>query len=123
MLVAPGGRHLELVRDREGVLRAAIRPRDFAPGLRYCPSIDRLFASAARELGDRVCAVVLTGMGHDGRAGVEAVKRAGGLTLAESAETAVIYGMPHAAAESGAVDEVLGLGGLAARLVRFARPG
>ena len=66
---------------------------------------------------------VLTGMGHDGRAGVEAVKRAGGLTLAESAETAVIYGMPHAAAESGAVDEVLGLGGLAARLVRFARPG
>ncbi|MFL5582241.1 MAG: chemotaxis-specific protein-glutamate methyltransferase CheB [Gemmatimonadaceae bacterium] len=121
VLVAPGGHHLELARDREGVLRATIRPRDAAPGVRYVPSIDRLFESASRQVGRRACAVVLTGMGYDGRAGAAAVKRAGGLTLAESAESAVVYGMPHAASESGAVDEVLSLPGLAARLVRFAR--
>jgi len=122
VMVAPGGRHLEVRRDPEGALRAAVLlpgPRDPIP--RYVPSIDRLFVSAAACLGPRVCAVVLTGMGQDGRAGVAAVKRAGGLTLAESEETAVIYGMPQQAAESGAVDEVLGLGALAERLVRFAR--
>jgi two-component system chemotaxis response regulator CheB len=121
VLVAPGGRHLELARDGAGVLRAAIRSRADAPGVRYCPSVDRLFASAARELGERACAVVLTGMGHDGTDGAVAVKRAGGLTLAESPESAVVYGMPQSAAESGAVDEVLGLAELAARLARFAR--
>jgi two-component system chemotaxis response regulator CheB len=123
VLVAPGGRHLELVRDPEGALRTAVFESDVGPArhLRYCPSIDRLFISAARELGSSSCAVVLTGMGQDGREGIAAVKRVGGLTLAESAETAVIYGMPRSAAESGAVDEVLGLTGLAERLVRFAR--
>jgi two-component system chemotaxis response regulator CheB len=123
VLVAPGGRHLELRRDGEGVLRTALHHPLPGGGVqrRYCPSIDRLFVSAARELGRRVCAVVLTGMGQDGREGAAAVKRAGGLTLAESAETAVVYGMPQAAAASGAVDEVLGLAALSARLTRFAR--
>lgn len=124
VLVAPGGRHLELRRDAEGVLRAAVVPAGEGAGAaRYAPSIDRLFRSAARELGWRAVAVVLTGMGHDGREGAAAVKRAGGLTLAESEQSAVVYGMPQSAAESGAIDEVLDLPGLAARLVRFAREG
>jgi two-component system chemotaxis response regulator CheB len=50
-----------------------------------------------------------------------AVKAAGGLTLAESEETAVVYGMPQSAAESGAVDALLGLDALTARLIEFAR--
>jgi two-component system, chemotaxis family, protein-glutamate methylesterase/glutaminase len=121
VLVAPGGRDLELIRDRAGALRAAVRHPD-PPGMvtRYCPSVDRLFFSGAR-LGSRACAIVLTGMGQDGRAGVAAIKAAGGLTLAESSETAVVYGMPQQAAESGAVDEVLGLPALAARVARFGR--
>jgi two-component system chemotaxis response regulator CheB len=89
------------------------------PSARYCPSADVLFASVARAAGSRTCAIVLTGMGQDGRAGVRAVKSAGGLTLAESEDTAVVYGMPQAAAASGAVDELLALPGLAARIRRF----
>ena len=120
VLVAPGGHHLELARDAGGVLRAAVRPGERERG-RYCPSVDRLFTSAAALLGPRVCAAVLTGMGNDGEAGVKAVREAGGLTLAEAEATAVVYGMPLAAVETGAVAEVLGLEALAARLARFAR--
>jgi two-component system chemotaxis response regulator CheB len=117
VLVAPGGRHLGVRRGPDGVLRAAVLPP--APLAKYCPSADVLFASVAQAAGARACALVLTGMGQDGRAGVRAVKVAGGLTLAESAETAVVYGMPQAAAESGSVDEVLALPAIAARLRRF----
>jgi two-component system chemotaxis response regulator CheB len=120
-LVAPGGRHLELVRGEDGALRAAIRIPWPGEGPSYVPSVDRLFASAAAVLGPAVCGVVLTGMGQDGAAGVRAIKRAGGATIAESERTAVVYGMPGSAVATGAVDEVLDLAALAPRLIRFAR--
>lgn len=125
VLVAPGGHHLELRREvgGEGALCAAVVDDEPGPGPRYVPSVDRLLRSAAALLGPRACGVLLTGMGQDGREGLLALRRAGGLTLAESAETAVIYGMPQAAVASGAVGEVLPLGELPARLVRFARGG
>jgi two-component system chemotaxis response regulator CheB len=116
VLVAPGGRHLEVVRGADRTLRAAVVDAD-APRA-ACPSVDRLFASVARAVGPAACAVLLTGMGRDGCAGMAAVKAAGGLALAESEESAVVYGMPHAAAESGAVDEVLPLALLAGRIAR-----
>ena len=122
VFVAPGGRHLALERGPGG-LKARVLPASDAAGSRYCPSIDVLFESAARAMGDRVCALVLTGMGHDGRRGVEAVKAAGGLTLAESEESAVVYGMPEEAIATGGVDEVLGLERMAQRIARFARGG
>jgi two-component system, chemotaxis family, protein-glutamate methylesterase/glutaminase len=122
VLVAPGGHHMELGRDEEGKLRVRVLPAETG-GIRYTPSIDRLFASVAATSGPLACAVVLTGMGHDGRAGVRAMRREGGLTLAESVDTAVVYGMPQAAVDSGAVDEVLALGAIADRLLRFAREG
>jgi len=122
VLVAPGGHHLEVARDAAGVLRATLAPREAGGySARYCPSVDRLFASAAAALGPRLCAVVLTGMGNDGRDGIVAVRQAGGLTLAESEVTAVVYGMPQAAVATGAVDEILDLKALAGRLVRYAR--
>jgi two-component system chemotaxis response regulator CheB len=124
VLVAPGGGHLELRREAGpgGALRAAVLPPEAAGySARYCPSVDRLFTSAVQAAPRRLCAVILTGMGNDGTAGIQAVRAAGGLTLAEAEESAVIYGMPNAAVASGAVDEVLGIPGLAARLVRFAR--
>jgi two-component system chemotaxis response regulator CheB len=117
VLVAPGGRHLEVVRDG-ATLRAAVLP-PAAAAHKHCPSVDRLFASVARAVGPRAVGVVLTGMGQDGRAGVSEIKRAGGLTLAESRDSAVVYGMPQAAVESGAVDEVLPLAAIAARLQRL----
>jgi two-component system chemotaxis response regulator CheB len=65
--------------------------------------------------------VILTGMGRDGREGARALRAAGGLVLAESAESAVVFGMPEAAITAGAVHEVLPLDGLARRIMRFAR--
>ena len=120
ILVAPGRRHMELRRDEDGALRARILGGQGGSD-RYTPSIDRLFASVATVCGPSVCGVVLTGMGSDGREGIQAIKRGGGLTLAESADTAVIYGMPQAAVDTGAVDEVLALGAMAGRLVQFAQ--
>jgi two-component system, chemotaxis family, protein-glutamate methylesterase/glutaminase len=122
ILVAPGRRHMEVRRDEDGALRArVVRAQDGSD--RYSPSIDRLFVSLAAVCGPAACGVVLTGMGSDGREGIKAIKRAGGLTLAQSPDTAVIYGMPQAAVETGAVDEVLALGALAGRLVQFAQGG
>jgi two-component system chemotaxis response regulator CheB len=71
--------------------------------------VDRLFASVAKHWGGDALAVVLTGMGDDGRAGVRAIKDAGGQVVAESEQTAVVFGMPQQAIRSGAVDAVLPL--------------
>jgi two-component system chemotaxis response regulator CheB len=121
VLVAPGGSDLEVRRDARGTLRAAVLAAAGPRG--HAPSVDRLLASVAEALEERACGVVLTGMGDDGRAGVSAIKGRGGLTLAESQETAVVYGMPQAAAESGALDELLPLDLLAERIARFGRGG
>jgi two-component system chemotaxis response regulator CheB len=126
VLVAPGNFHLELRREAVGgrSLRARlVRPAGTRSAAGICPSVDRLFASAAQAAPRRLCAVLLTGMGSDGAAGIRAVKAAGGLTLAESEDSAVVYGMPGAAQASGAVDELLTLPALAMRITRFAREG
>jgi two-component system chemotaxis response regulator CheB len=95
--IAPGGGHLELVR-RGGRIVLNIAPHD--PATRWCPSADRLFASAAAAFGPRLVGVVLTGMGDDGAEGSRAIAAAGGAVLCESRETAVIPGMPDAAARA-----------------------
>jgi two-component system chemotaxis response regulator CheB len=120
VLVAPGGRQLLLARDGDHQLRAVVREPGGEEAL-HCPSIDLLFESAARAMGDRVCAVVLTGMGNDGRRGIAAVRQAGGRTVAESADTAVVFGMPKSAIDSGAVDAVLSLDDIVEEVVAFCR--
>jgi two-component system chemotaxis response regulator CheB len=77
--------------------------------------------SAVAEMGRNVMGVVLTGMGDDGSRGVRALRAAGAVTVAESEQTAVIFGMPEAAIRTGAIDEVLPLDGVAAAIIRFAR--
>lgn len=106
VLIAPGGFHLELEAIRG---RVVSRITSQESGDKYTPSVDRLFASAAKHFGSDLLAVVLTGMGDDGRRGVCEVKECGGTVIAESEETAVIYGMPQQAVRSGAVDLVLPL--------------
>jgi two-component system chemotaxis response regulator CheB len=110
ILVAPGGSHLELENSGSGVVTRVV-PQMQAD--KYTPSVDRLFRSAAKCFGSDVLAVVLTGMGDDGRKGVESVKDAGGTVIAESEDTAVIFGMPQQAIRTGAVDRVLSLGDIA----------
>ena len=116
VLVAPGGSHLEL--ERVGS-RLETRLLSHAEGVdRYVPSIDRLFASAAKEVAGSLLAIVLTGMGDDGREGASQVKAAGGRVIAESEETAVIYGMPKQVANAGLADRVLPLGKIPAAIQR-----
>ena len=116
VLLAPGGRNLLLERGPGGRVVARVEPP--AAGDRYVPSVDRLLTSAAGACGGGVLAVVLTGMGDDGAAGVGAVRAAGGLTLAEAEETCVVYGMPREAVRTGAVQRVLPLPEIGAAIAR-----
>ena len=93
--IAPGGSHLELSRQGD---RLVLGVRAHVPSARWCPSADLLFTSAAAAFGPRAVGVVLTGMGDDGAQGSLAIATAGGTVLCESAESAVISGMPDAAA-------------------------
>jgi two-component system chemotaxis response regulator CheB len=72
--------------------------------------VDVLFESVARQYGAGAVAALLTGMGHDGAAGLLEVRRAGGVTIAQDEATSVVYGMPREAALLGAAQRVLALG-------------
>jgi two-component system chemotaxis response regulator CheB len=113
-LIAPAGRHMK-VRRREGQARIWLdeEPR----GALHRPSVDILMTSVAKAFGARALGVLLTGMGSDGVDGLRAIRAAGGRTLAESEETAVIYGMPKAAVEAGVVDQSVALGLMADEIV------
>ena len=106
VLVAPAGIHSRVVR-RGGRVEVALEeePR----GALHRPSADVLMASTAEVFGPAAVGVVLTGMGSDGTEGLRAIREKGGLTLAESEETSVIYGMPKAAIEAGVVQRVVPL--------------
>lgn len=117
-LICPGGRCLEVRRAGDRYVAHVVWPEQQD---RYAPSADRLFISAARVASSDVIGVVLTGMGDDGASGAEAIKEAGGRVLVESEETAVVFGMPRAAAQRGAVDHVLPLSSLVDCLVSMLR--
>ena len=82
------------------------------------PSVDVTMKSAAKAFGRRAIGVLMTGMGRDGAEGMSAIKAAGGLTLAQDKDSCVIYGMPRAAVEAGAVDESIPLDEIATRLLK-----
>jgi two-component system chemotaxis response regulator CheB len=113
VLIAPGGKHLEFENTGGDVVTKLVATEDRD---KYTPSVDRLFESAAKHLGADLLAVVLTGMGDDGRSGVRSVNLAGGSVIAESESTAVIFGMPQQAIRTGLVDQVLPLGEIAAAI-------
>jgi two-component system, chemotaxis family, protein-glutamate methylesterase/glutaminase len=85
------------------------------------PSIDVTFESAAREYGAKTIAVLLSGAGHDGAAGVQAVKSAGGVTIAQLPESAQFRSMPDAAIATGCVDFILPLGKIGAALLQLCK--
>lgn len=94
-----------------------------APERHSCrPSIDCLFESLAREMGGMIAAALLTGMGRDGAEGLLAVRRAGGLTIAQDEATSVVFGMPREAARIGAASRVLPIGEIGAALAGAVRP-
>jgi two-component system chemotaxis response regulator CheB len=115
-LICPGGRSVEVAAGGGGLVARVVKA---SPTDRYTPSADRLFASAAEAAGERVVAVVLTGMGDDGAGGAAAVNEAGGTVLAEAETTAVVFGMPRAAQKTGRVDMSLPLRELAEHLTEI----
>jgi two-component system, chemotaxis family, protein-glutamate methylesterase/glutaminase len=104
--VAPAGLHM---RVRGTVVRPTVSlERDFADVM-HVPSIDFLMSSAATLFGGRVLGVLLTGMGSDGALGMLAIRRAGGVTLAQSEDTAFMPSMPLSASQLGAAGEIVPL--------------
>lgn len=106
----PEGWHLVIEADgRFGLVRPT-------PEEVYCPSIDRLFNSAAQVYGPDVVALLLSGMGEDGVAGIGSIYRAGGMTIAQDESSSIIFGMPAAAIHSGAICQVMSVGDIPAYL-------
>ncbi len=97
---------------------AASAPIPIGLGAAPAPSIDRMMISAAGAMGERVIAVLLSGMSGEGVAGIQAVRAAGGRVIVESPESAIMTGMPQEAIRSGAVHEVVPLRRMAEALTR-----
>jgi two-component system, chemotaxis family, protein-glutamate methylesterase/glutaminase len=114
VIMAPPGLHLLV---QHGRLKLTSDPERNS-----CrPSVDVLFESLAREMGDTTAACLLTGMGRDGAAGLLALRRAGGLTLAQDEKSCVVFGMPREAIQLGAAAQVLALAGIAPVLAALAQ--
>lgn len=105
--VAPGGMQMEVRRVAEG-----LQVRTFPAKVTdiHAPSVDRLLISASDACGERLLAIIMTGMGDDGAQAIRRVRERGGRTIAESAQTAIIFGMPNEAIKTGCIDQVLPLG-------------
>jgi two-component system chemotaxis response regulator CheB len=114
VLMAPPDRHLVV---RDGRVWATTDPERH-----HCrPSVDVLLESLAREMGSSALACLLTGMGQDGASGMLAIRRAGGMTIAQDEASCVVFGMPRAAIELDAAREVLGLDRIAPALRQLAQ--
>jgi two-component system chemotaxis response regulator CheB len=108
--IAPGGQHMTV---RSDGARAHIALDESAPVWGVRPAADPLFVSAARHFGAACVGVVLTGMGHDGSAGLSAIRAAGGGAVVQDSVTATIYGMPRSALERAGADVIAPLGSVA----------
>jgi two-component system chemotaxis response regulator CheB len=116
--IAPGNHHLRV--DCRGGLPCATLTQE--PPENSCrPAADVLFRSATEVFGDRLLAIVLTGMGQDGLRGCEDIRRRGGRILVQDQASSVVWGMPGFVAGKGLADEVLPLASIAAEIVRLCK--
>ncbi|GAP36232.1 chemotaxis response regulator protein-glutamate methylesterase [Piscinibacter sakaiensis] len=116
VLIAPGGRHMQL-HKAGGQYRVAVI--DGPPVNRHKPSVDVLFRSAAECAGRDALAILLTGMGDDGARGMKLLHDGGARTIAQDEASCVVFGMPKEAIKLGAADEVVPLDRVAAEILRF----
>jgi len=119
VLVAPGGRHITLVRKGTGIVVQTV-PVDNYPQYVYIPSIDMMLTSLADASKGAMLGVILTGMGSDGLNGMRHIKEKGGTTLVQDKTTSTIYGMPKACIEAGVADDVQPLDRIGAEICRIA---
>lgn len=115
-LIAPGGKNMIFE-----VCGGQVTARIVTPGEtdRYVPSVDVMLQSCAGIYCKRAIAVILTGMGNDGSKGIKAIKQNGGTVIAESEETAVVYGMPREAVATGVVDRCVPLDKVASEIILY----
>ncbi|MCB9228887.1 MAG: chemotaxis-specific protein-glutamate methyltransferase CheB [Deltaproteobacteria bacterium] len=102
--IAPGGRQMYVTCGTSG--KIFLKVKHDPPYGGFCPSVDVLFSSVADCLGKKAVGILLTGMGSDGAEGMAKMKRKGALTIAQSEESCVVFGMPKAAIALGAADKV-----------------
>lgn len=102
--LAPGGKNMLIEENRKIKLERPATRSNY-----YCPSIDLFFSSVAQVYGSKAIGIILSGMGNDGKEGLKAIKDAGGKTIAQDEKSSLIFGMPKAAIDFGAVDRVLPL--------------
>lgn len=115
--IAPGDRHLLVVRDGA---RYICRLNQGPPVNRHRPSVDVLFRSVAQNVGLNAVGAMLTGMGKDGAQGLLEMRQAGAPTMAQDEQSSIVWGMPGEAVKIGAVDEVLPLDSVAERMLELA---
>jgi two-component system, chemotaxis family, protein-glutamate methylesterase/glutaminase len=111
--IAPGDRHLMVVRDGT---RYVLRLDDGVPVNRHKPSVDVLFRSVAQNAGRNAIGVILTGMGKDGARGLKEMLEAGSTTIAQDEASSVVWGMPGEAVALGAAQHVVALESVASRI-------
>ncbi len=117
--IAPGGKQMRLIPGMAG--SRLLHLSDDPPENSCRPSVDYLFRSVANHFPGRALAVILTGMGDDGTAGLKLLKRTGSNIIAQDQASCVVYGMPKAAIEAGVVDIVAPLGEIAANICKQVR--
>ncbi len=100
--IAPGGKHTRVLRKGAGRLSLEVSPEPAAA--LYKPSVNELFASAAKACGGRSLAVILTGMGDDGLLGAKDLRAKGATIIAQDMQSCVVYGMPKAVSQAGLAD-------------------
>ena len=119
-LLAPGNRHMRLVRDGAGAAsKWIVRVADGPRVLRHKPSVEVLFESCAQYAGKNAMGIIMTGMGNDGATGLLSMRKAGALTVGQDEPSCVVYGMPREAALCGAVQVVSPLDKIAKHIVDF----
>jgi two-component system chemotaxis response regulator CheB len=112
--LAPGHSHMTVKKSGAGWVTELAQSE---PVNRHRPAVDVLFNSVAREVGKNAIGVILTGMGKDGAQGMLTMRQAGAWNIGQDQDSCVVYGMPREAALVGAVDEVVSLNNVAARVL------
>ena len=115
VLIAPGGRHMQVVRSGA---QYRVKIFDAPPVSRHRPSVDVLFRSVASAAGSNAMGIIMTGMGDDGARGLKEMADAGALTVAQDEASCVVYGMPREAVKLGATQTSVSLYDLPAYINR-----
>ncbi len=116
--ICPGGNHL-LFKRKGGMIYIKLKKPE--PDEIYIPSVDKMISSAVECFGGKIIGIILTGMGKDGKRGMEEVAKNGGYTIAESIETAVVYGMPREVITAGIARSALPLYRIPDEIIKILR--